>query len=129
MTQTEIRAIVIENDSGDAAGTLHVRCFDTRDRILRALAALGTMWLLALVSVLIPVAHFVLVPGFLLAGPVVAFMRFRVTEINEMVVGPCPTCGDPMTIEMDASDHLPMWTYCPPAGHPIHLLDARGAGH
>lgn len=129
MANSETRAIVIENDNGaETAGTLHVRRFDQKDRVLRALAMVGGLWLLALVSVLIPVAHFILVPGFLLAGPVLAVMRYRVTEANQKVTGACPTCGDEISIEMDTSDRLPFWTYCPPAGHPIHLLDATGDG-
>ncbi len=124
MATSETRAIVIENDrGGDADGTLHVRKFSVMDRVLRALLMLGLMWLLALVSVLIPVAHFVLVPALLLAGPVVAFMRFRITEVNERVTGACPTCGREITVALEAGDRLPLWTYCPSAGDPIHLLD------
>jgi hypothetical protein len=129
MAISETRAIVIEDDRGGGAdGTLYVRKFSTLDRVLRALVALGVLWLLALISVLIPVAHFVLVPGFLLAGPVVALMRYRVTEVNERITWVCPSCHDALEIQLDSSDNLPMWTYCPPAGHPIQLLDARHAG-
>lgn len=129
MAIAETRAIVIRNDRGaGSVGTLHVRRFNATDRLLRALAMLVAMWLLALITVLIPVAHFILVPGFLAAGPIVAYMRYRVTEVNERVVGACPTCGQEMTVTLDSSDRLPLWTYCPPAGHPVHLLDAAGAG-
>jgi hypothetical protein len=125
MAISETRSIVIENDrGGDADGTLYVRKFSVMDRVLRALVMLGAIWLLAVISVLIPVAHFVLVPLLLLAGPVLALMRFRITEVNERVTGPCPTCGGDMAIPLDSSVRLPLWTYCPPAGHPIHLLDA-----
>jgi hypothetical protein len=127
MAISETRAIVIQNDQGGGAeGTLYVRKFSVKDRVLRALVMLGVMWLLALISVLIPVAHFVLVPSLLIAGPIVALMRFRVTEVNERVTGTCPTCGGDMAIHLDSSTHLPLWTYCPPAGHPIHVLDADG---
>ncbi len=129
MAISETRAIVIEDDRGGGAeGTLHVRMFSVMDRVLRALVMLGVMWLLALITVVIPIAHFVLVPGFLLAGPFVALMRYRVTEVNERVTGACPVCGSDMAIPLDSSDRLPMWTYCPSTGHPIHLLDARLGG-
>lgn len=129
MAISETRPIVIENDRGRGAdGTLYVRKFSVRDRVLRALVMLGVMWLLAVLAVLIPVAHFVLVPSFLLAGPVVALRRYRVTEVNDRVTGACPTCDSEMAIPLDSSDPLPLWTYCPSAGHPIHLLDARIAG-
>ncbi len=124
MAISETRSIVIENDrGGDADGILHVRKFNVMDRVLRALVMLGLIWLLALISVLVPVAHFILVPSFLLAGPVVAFLRFRVTEVNERVTGACPTCGRQITLPLEADDRLPLWTYCPSAGDPIHLLD------
>ncbi len=129
MAISETRPIVIENDRGGGAeGTLYVRKFSVKDRILRALVMLGVMWLLAVMAVLIPVAHFVLVPSLLLAGPILALMRYRVTEVNDHATGACPTCGGDMAIPLDSSDRLPLWTYCPPAGHPIHLLDAHVAG-
>lgn len=130
MSTAETRAIVIINSDGaSAAAILHVRRFDTRDRLLRALGTLALMWLLALLTVAIPVAHFVLVPALLLAGPVLAWRRYRVTEQNERVDGVCPTCSVSFTRELDASDRLPLWTYCPPADHPIQLVEApQGAG-
>ena len=124
---SETRTIVIsDSKGGKAVGTLYIRRFDTGERLLRALAALGLMWLLAVLAVAIPIAHFVLVPALLLAGPVVAWRRYRVTEQNERVTGDCPSCGAPLSIELDSSSRLPLWTYCPPADDPIHLLEAPG---
>lgn len=130
MAISETRAIIIENDrGGDVGGTLYVRKFSVTDRVLRALVMLGVIWLLAVISVAIPIAHFVLVPFFLIAGPVFALLRFRITEINERAVGACPTCGEEVSIVLDSSDRLPLWTYCPPTGDPIRLLDADASGH
>lgn len=127
MAASETRAIVISNgNGGKAAGVLHVRRFSAGDRVRRALAVLGLMWLLAVLAVAIPIAHFVLVPLLLLAGPAAAWMRYRVTEQNERVTGDCPSCGAPVVIELDSSDRLPLWTYCPPSDDPIHLLEAPG---
>ena len=88
---------------------------------------LGILWLLAILAVAIPLAHFILVPGFLLAGPVVAVLRYRDTERNEQVTGECPVCGKPVTIPLDSSDQLPLWTYCPPSGDPIRVLEEGGS--
>lgn len=129
MAVSESRPVVIRNDEGGSVpGTLQVRKFDTRDRVLRAAVGLVLMWVLALASVPILVAHFVLVPGFLIGGLVVAYLRYRTTEVNESVTGTCPTCGNDMTITLDSSDRLPLWTYCVPSGHPIQLLDSPDAG-
>lgn len=128
MAATETRSIVISNNAGGTtAGILHLKRFGTADRVRRALAILGLTWLLAALTVLIPIAHFVLVPALLLAGPVLAWMRYRVTERNERVIGACPSCGKEFTLELDSADRLPLWTYCPPTDDPIRLLDAADA--
>ncbi len=62
-------------------------------RVARALAGLGACWGLALASVFIPVAHFVLVPTFAVAGVVVAALRLREDRRLVRVSGTCPRCG------------------------------------
>ena len=62
-------------------------------RATRALAGLGACWGLALVSVFIPVAHFVLVPTFAVAGVVLAGLRLREDRRLVRVSGTCPRCG------------------------------------
>ena len=62
-------------------------------RLARTLAGLGSCWALALVSLFIPVAHFVLVPTFALAGIVVAVIRSREDRRLLKVAGECPRCG------------------------------------
>src|SRR5512140_1627824 len=47
---------------------------DPGQRTRRALKSLGIFWGLAVVSVLVPIAHFVLVPGFFVLG-IVLFVR------------------------------------------------------
>lgn len=129
MAESEARPILItDSNGGRSDGTLHVRLFSGRDRLVRALGMLGLMWLLAVISIAIPIAHFVLVPALLIAGPVAAFMRYRVTEQYERVTGACPTCGSGVSIELDSSDRLPLWTYCPPSDDPIHVREASRAG-
>ncbi len=125
MSTAETRAIVITNSDGvRTAATLHCTRFGTRDLVLRALGTLAIIWLLGLFTVAIPIAHFVLVPALLLAGPVLAWRRYRITEQSDRVEGVCPTCSVPFTKELDASDRLPLWTYCPPADHPIQMVEA-----
>src|SRR5438128_11625865 len=47
-------------------GTVTIREFNRQQRTRRALAGLGRWWGVALLSVFIPVAHFILVPSFLI---------------------------------------------------------------
>ena len=62
-------------------------------RFARTLGGLGMFWGLALVSVFIPVAHFVLVPTFVVAGIVMAIKRAREDRRLLWVRGACPRCG------------------------------------
>jgi hypothetical protein len=85
-------------------GTLHLFGFpdvpaqvtivrhDAGARMRRALVALGACWGLGLVSVLVPIAHFVLVPGFFVLGIVLATTRARETASVLGAAGHCPRC-------------------------------------
>jgi hypothetical protein len=122
MSAAETRSILIENDTGKTSpGILRVLLLSKKDRWMRALKMLGIMWALAVATVFIPIAHFVLVPGFLLAGPVTAVMRYRVTEMAEAAQGECPTCSQTVTVALDPTARLPLWTYCSASNDPIRL--------
>jgi hypothetical protein len=122
MSVAETRPILIENDAGASrTGVLRVRKFSERERWWRALAMLGFMWGLAVATAFIPLAHFVLVPAFLIAGPVTAVLRYRAGEHVEVATGECPTCGRVTTVPLDPAARLPVWTYCTASNDPIRL--------
>ena len=100
---------------------MQTTCFASGDRIQRALMRLGLLWLLAAITLFIPIAHFVLVPGFLIAGPVMAWLSYRVTQQREQVSGICPSCDVNVNLKVDAADTLPKWTYCPACNAPLHI--------
>ena len=62
-------------------------------RLGRALAGLGMFWALALGGLFIPVAHFILVPTFVVAGVVVAVKRAHEDRRLLLLRGTCPRCG------------------------------------
>ena len=62
-------------------------------RLARTAAGLGVCWGLALAGLFIPVAHFILVPTFLLAGIAVAILRAREDKRLLKVMGVCPRCS------------------------------------
>ena len=130
MADIETRSIRIANSQGAAeSGALTVNIYSKSERLKRAGKILGICWGLALVTLFIPLAHFILVPSFLLAGPIMAFMRYRVLESVEAAQGKCPTCKQDISLPLDAGQRLPMWTYCPPSNDPIQLVEDPDGSH
>jgi hypothetical protein len=62
-------------------------------RVVRAVGGGLACWGLALLSVFIPLGHFILVPAFLIAGPVLFAMRLTEGVSLLGARGPCPVCG------------------------------------
>jgi len=66
---TRIQPFLLGGYHGEPTrGTVTVQAFDREQRFRRAVAGLGKWWGIGLLTVLIPVAHFVLVPSFLAYG-------------------------------------------------------------
>ncbi len=80
-------------------GTARVRTRDAAERGGRALRAAGMCVVLAALSVLLPIAHFVLVPGFLIAAPIFALRRLREHASIVALTGTCPRCVEPRRFE------------------------------
>jgi len=123
MTTTVTRPILVKSGDVDGEAVLYLQSFDTRERKIRAAKIWGLMWLFAVLSLPIIIAHFVLVPGFLIAGPWMAMKRYRVTEIPDHVSGNCPAGKEEFTLELEPSDRLPMWTHCPACNASLQLLE------
>ncbi len=62
------------------------------DRLIRAGLALLALWAIAAACIVIPVGHFVLVPGFGMAGVVLAGFRLREASSLMGADGVCPRC-------------------------------------
>jgi len=87
----------------EATGEVQITHFNSSQRWGRALKALGLFWILATVSILIPVAHFVLVPVLFVAG-LIGFSKGMSTE--NIVLGgecKCPQCNSVITISKSAA--------------------------
>lgn len=110
------------NDGAVSPGFLYVANFDKQERLKRALKICGFCWLFAVLSVPVVIAHWVLVPGFILAGPIMAFKRYHVVSAIQRAEGVCPLCQVEVNISMEAEDTLPKRTYCPQCSGPIQLL-------
>lgn len=123
MATMTVRPILIKGGDVINVGVLHLQTFDPRERRIRAAKIWALMWLFALLSVPIIVAHFVLVPGFLMAGPVMAYRRYRLVEVPDHVTGTCPTNKEEMNLPLEASTRLPVWTHCQQCRTSIQLLE------
>lgn len=95
--------------------TIEIESLSTLARLLNGFAALGLFWLGALVCVLIPVLHFVLVPVGLLAG--VFFFVFKFGQKENLVSGKirCLNCNHEMTLK-PASFNWPKKEMCTQCG-------------
>jgi hypothetical protein len=82
-------------------------------RLVRALAALAACWVAAIVSVFFPVAHFFLVPGFLVLGVVLAVLRGRERERLLGVQGVCPRCHREQDFGRGGRQSGQTWVTCP----------------
>jgi hypothetical protein len=82
-------------------------------RFARALGALAACWAAAIVSVFFPVAHFFLVPGFIVLGVVLAVLRGRERERLLGVHGVCPRCHREQDFGRGDREGRQTWVTCP----------------
>jgi len=94
------------------SGTVTIREFNRDERVRRALAGLGKWWGVAIVSVFIPVAHFVLVPSFLAYGGWQFFQRLGTVELATDAHGTCPDCGAEQALDLAARWRAPQPVTC-----------------
>lgn len=112
MTRGSGQPIALSAGEKRSLGEVRIEHWETSARLLRAAKRWGALWALAIVSVVVPVAHFILVPGFLIAGPISAFARYRQKSGVVAGEGPCPSCGVSLTIGARA-DSWPFVEHCP----------------
>jgi hypothetical protein len=82
------------------------------DRFKRAATIFGLGLVLALIAIPIPLVHFVLVPGALLAGAVLASVRLGQAEVFRTATGRCPFCGKAQSFSVMGRFRLPKKLYC-----------------
>jgi hypothetical protein len=93
------------------SGQVEQLSWDKAQRTRRALKALGICWGIALCTVLIPILHFILVPLFLISGPIVFFW---VASQERMITGGkgiCPECGKAIDL-MKSPPRWPLSDLC-----------------
>lgn len=120
MSQSIEQAVIVSDQSNHGlAGILYKTHFNTQERLLRAVSVVLAFWGIALVTVLVPIAHFLLVPFFLILGPVLGWLRFRQEILTVGVKTCCPVCQQSAMIHMEGVTQLPAHVYCPQCDKPL----------
>jgi hypothetical protein len=102
---------------------VNVAVLSGADRLKRAAVILGASFGVALVALPIPIVHFILVPGSLLAGLVLAGNRLTVSEIFRHAAGRCPFCGTEQAFPIMGRFRLPKNAHCVNCGRSLSLED------
>jgi hypothetical protein len=97
-------------------------------RVGRAGVALAIAWLLAFPAIFLPVLHFVLVPGFLVGGVVLAAQRLREDRTLARVDGTCPRCGTALHATPGGRFRLPRSVQCLRCKNTLTLAAADSPG-
>lgn len=92
MNIEDVSVRVSSNTSEPVSAVIQVTTFSHNQRLSRGLKTLGVFWAISAFTVLIPIAHFVLVPLFFVIGPIAASVVYKKT--SKIVGGsiPCPIC-------------------------------------
>jgi hypothetical protein len=102
--------------------TLVVERLTPGQRVGRAAAALGLGVAAAAVALPIPLVHFVLVPGSLLVGVILAAVRVSQGEIVRTAEGACPFCGTRQRLGLAGRKYrLPQRVHCSSCGQELEL--------
>lgn len=84
----------------ECTGFVLAKIWTAEEQKKRALKGLGIMWGLAVASVFLPLVHFILVPGFLISGPVVYFWFKKQTGSIVGIIAECPRCKHKLTVNV-----------------------------
>jgi hypothetical protein len=100
---------------------MFVQTYNDKEQKIRAIKTLLLFWLIAAVCVLIPIAHFLLVPGFFIVGIMKAIKLWNKAEDGLNAQGECPVCHKQITFNLEKSTELPLWRDCPECGESLEL--------
>lgn len=105
-------AVLFKTETGKVtSGKVRVRAWSPLDKKLRAIRVLGIAWAMGIVFVFIPLLHFILVPAFVLGGPILAYFTFAQGSTVLGGEGACPACGQRFLVER-AAEKWPLADTC-----------------
>ena len=124
MATAEQLPILLKNDDNAGQGFLHVWAYDSSDRVKRAAKVWIGFWIAAALCIPLVVIHLILIPAFLIAGPLMAYRSYHTLNTSEKATGTCPVCHNDVSIELEPKERLELWKYCPVCNSPLHLVQA-----
>ncbi|MDH5644294.1 MAG: hypothetical protein OEY63_08840 [Gemmatimonadota bacterium] len=95
-----------------STGTAVVVSFDKNARVRRAVRYALILWAIALGGAFIPVAHFLIVPVFGIAGFVILFRTLKTNRTIKAIRGTCPDCGKVQAFEHLGDSEIPREISC-----------------
>lgn len=112
-TSTQVLSldIVGYSDNRERA-TVRVVTLSAAARVRRASVGLIVCWIGAAVAVFIPVAHFMLVPGFFLLGVYLFLVRAKEGQYADQARGTCPDCRTEQDLDLIGRWTLPTRVTC-----------------
>ena len=126
MTTRSLTASLKGFGAPPTAAVVVVESLTPRRRLARAAAVAGLGLAAAAIALPIPLVHFVLVPGSLLVGGILAAIRLTQREIFRSAEGPCPFCGTQQRLGLAGkSFRLPRRAHCTSCGRELDLEQDR----
>ncbi|GMQ99639.1 MAG: hypothetical protein BMS9Abin18_0461 [Zetaproteobacteria bacterium] len=113
-----------QKNSESNSAKMYVIIFTQQEQKMRALKSMMIFWAIAALCILIPIAHFILVPGFFIGGIVAASRHWKIKEEGIEATGSCPACHNGICIKLDKNAELPQWKDCPECTDPLELQAA-----
>jgi hypothetical protein len=109
-----------------SSGIVHLRIFTPAEQQKRAWKALFLFLGLGIVSIILPLAHFFLVPGFLFASPFAYRWAKRQEGLLESIEGHCPFCTKPLA-HLGGALQWPIRFNCVSCGEPVRAVASHSA--
>jgi hypothetical protein len=92
-------------------GSVEVKYFSRELRLEKAIKTGVFCLLITALCILIPVAHFVLVPSGLILTPILALRQFRITNAIIGASLTCAACGGELT-RLSSRENYPLYETC-----------------
>ena len=125
---TETQAVSWKSgDKTPVAAVIKYDVFNAVERKKRAMTVAGILIAAGLASAVIPIVHFVSVPGLIIAGIVIGAKINGTERVPSRSEGQCPVCGKSVQIKLESNDKVPVFTYCTACNSPIQIVEPQPA--